>query len=194
MTQHMRRVMLGMLTALAVLPPASAALAEETAGKKLEMTFSVRKGTGDDPMVVVWIEKDTGDFVKTLKMFSKSKAYYKDMLGWLFKSRSKEKPADVDAVSGATIRWNKTGTLSVPVQSGALNLLDGSYVIRIESRKDKGNHYRNFKIPLPKDYQGGKHEDEGYVQYVEIAVKSGDSETGTNTVSTVEGKDKAKAK
>jgi hypothetical protein len=143
----------------------------DSTGKTLEITLSMRNGTGDEPMVVLWLEKDTGDFVKTLKMFSQSKAYYKDLLGWLFKSRKTEKEADVDAVSGATIRWNKTATLSVPAKLGENDLLDGTYVLRLESRKDGGNHYRGFKIPLPKDYAGGKHEDAGYVQSVEISIK-----------------------
>jgi hypothetical protein len=158
------------LAALVALPFFFTLYADST-GKTLDMTFSVRNGTGDDPMIVVWLENDTGEFIQTLRMFSKKKEYYKDMLGWLFKSKKTEKAADVDAVSGATIRWNKTGTLSVPAQIGARDLLDGTYVLRIESRKDKGNHYRGFKIPLPAGYTGGVHEDEGYVKSVEITVK-----------------------
>jgi len=157
------------LMVLVALPLFSSLYADST-GKTLDMTFSVRNGTGDDPMIVVWLENDSGEFIKTLHMFSKAKEYYKDMLGWLFKSKSKEKPADIDAVTGATIRWNKTGTLSVPAQIGSHDLLSGSYVLRIESRKDKGNHYRGFKIPLPAGYAGGVHEDEGYVKSVEIKV------------------------
>lgn len=158
---------LAMLTAL----PLFSLLYADSTGKTLEMTLSVRNGTGDDPMIVVWLENDTGEFIQTLRMFSKKKEYYKDMLGWLFKSQKTEKAADIDAVSGATIRWNKTGTLSVPAQIGSRDLLDGTYVLRIESRKDKGNHYRGFKIPLPAGYIGGVHEDDGYVKSVEIKVK-----------------------
>lgn len=158
------------LTMLAALPLFSALYADST-GKALDMTFAVRNGTGDDPMIVVWLENDTGDFIQTLHIFSKKKEYYKDMLGWLFKSKSKEKPADVDAVSGATIHWNQKGTFSVPAQIGSHDLLDGTCVLRIESRKDKGNHYRGFKIPLPAGYAGGMHEDEGYVKSVEIKMK-----------------------
>ena len=164
-----RMILFVTLIALFVLPSFSALYAD-SAGKTLNMTFAVRNGTGDDPMIVLWLENDSGEFIQTLHMFSKNKAYYKDMLGWLFKSKSKEKPADVDAVSGATIRWNKTGTFSVPAQLGERDLLDGTHVLRIESRKDKGNHYRGFKIPLPAGYTGGVHEDEGYVKSVEIKI------------------------
>jgi hypothetical protein len=143
----------------------------DSSGKMMEMTLSVRNGTGDDPMIVVWVETDTGDFVKTLHMFSEKKAYYKDMLGWLFKSRKTEKLADVDAVSGATIRWNRSATISVPAQIDGHDLLDGTYVLRIESRKDKGNHYRGFKIPIPAGYSGGVHEDPGYVESVKISIQ-----------------------
>lgn len=156
---------------LAVLSQACSLYADST-GKMLEMTLSVRNGTGDDPMIVVWVETDTGDFVKTLHMFSKKDAYYKDMLGWLFKSRKTEKLADVDAVSGATIRWNRSATIRVPAQMDGHDLLDGTYVLRIESRKDKGNHYRKFKIPIPAGYTGGIHEDPGYVKSVEISIKN----------------------
>ena len=158
------------LVLLAVSPMLCSLYADST-GKTLDMTLAVRNGTGDEPMVVVWIETDTGEFVKTVRMFSPKKEYYKDLLGWAFKSKKTEKPADVDAVSGATIRWNKSGTASIPAQIGTHDLLDGTYVVRIESRKDKANHYRSFKIPLPAGYTGGVHEDEGYVKSVEIKVK-----------------------
>lgn len=166
-----KRMKWGLALAILILQPLYSMLYADSTGKTLDMTFSVRNGTGDEPMVVVWLENDTGDFIQTLHMFSRKKEYYKDMLGWLFKSRKTEKLSDVDAVSGPTIRWNKTGTLSVPAQLGDHDLLDGTYVLRIESRKDKGNHYRNFKIPLAKDFTGGKYEDPGYVQSVDIAVK-----------------------
>ncbi len=159
-----------LMTALTALPLFSALYADST-GKTLEMTFSVRNGTGDEPMVVAWLENDAGEFIQTVRMFSPKKEYYKDLLGWSFKSRKTEKAADIDAVSGATIHWNKTGTVTIPAQTGSHDLLDGTYVLRIESRKDKGNHYRGFKIPLPKGYAGGISEDEGYVKSVEIKVK-----------------------
>lgn len=165
------RVKMAPALALLVGLPLFSALYADSTGKTIDMTFSVRNGTGDDPMIVVWLENDTGDFIRTLHIFSKNKEYYKDMLGWLFKSKAKEKPADIDAVCGATIRWNKTGSFSVPAQLGTHDLLDGTYVLRIESRKDKGSHYRNFKIPLPAGYAGGVNEDEGYVKSVEIKVK-----------------------
>jgi hypothetical protein len=161
------------LVAAALAAPTLVGAADaDTAAKTLDLTLSVRGGTGDDPMVVLWLENDSGEFIQTLRMFSRKKAYYKDMLGWLFKSQKVEKAADVDAVSGATIRWNQSGTVSVPAQIRGHDLLDGTCVLRIESRKDKGNHYRGFKIPLPKGYTGGVHEDDGYVKSVEIKVKS----------------------
>lgn len=159
-----------LFTVLAASLPLGSPLFADSTGKNIEMTLSVRNGTGDNPMIVVWLETDTGDFVKTLHMFSEKKEYYKDLLGWLFKSRKTEKMADIDAVSGATIRWNKSSTITVPAQIGEHDLLDGTYVLRIESRKDKGNHYRTFKIPLPAGYSGGTSEDDGYVKSVELKV------------------------
>ncbi len=159
-----------MLVLLTASPLFNTLYAEGT-NKTLELTFSVRNGSGDEPMVVAWLENSTNEFIRTVRMFSPKKKYYKDLLAWSFKSRSKEKPADIDAVTGATIRWNKSATFSIPVRMGTLDLLDGNYVLRVESRKDKGNHYRGFKIPLPAGYTGAVHEDEGYVKSVEIKVK-----------------------
>ena len=159
-----------MLVLVTALPLFNTLYAEGT-NKTLELTFSIRNGRGDEPMVVAWLENSTNEFIRTVRMFSMSKKYYKDLLGWASKYRTKEKSADIDAVTGATIRWNKKATVSIPVQMGTRNLLDGTYILRIESRKDEGNHYRGFKIPLPASYAGGVHEDEGYVQSVEIKVK-----------------------
>ena len=167
----MKKLLQLLVAGVALAGLASVAHADST-GKSLDMTFSVRNGTGDDPMIVLWLENDTGEFIQTLHVFSKKKEYYKDLLGWLFKSRKTEKAADVDAVSGATIHWNQSGTITVPAQIGTHDLLDGTCVLRIESRKDKGNHYRTFKIPLAAGYAGGVHEDEGYVKSVEIKVKN----------------------
>jgi len=46
----------------------SSALYADSFGKTLDMTLSVRNGTGDDPMIVLWLETDTGEFVQTLQM------------------------------------------------------------------------------------------------------------------------------
>jgi hypothetical protein len=165
-----RSQLLLMLVLLTALPLFNTLYAEGT-NKTLELTFSVRNGSGDEPMVVAWLENSTNEFIRTVRMFSPKKKYHKDLLAWSFKSRSKEKPADIDAVTGATIRWNKSATISIPVKTGTQDLLDGNYVLRVESRKDKGNHYRGFKIPLPAGYTGAVHEDEGYVKSVEIKVK-----------------------
>jgi len=165
-----RSKMFLMLVLVTALPLFNMLYAEET-NKTLELTFSISKGRGDAPMVVAWLENSTNEFVRTVRMFSTSKKYYKDLLGWASKYRTKEKSADIDAVTGATIRWNKSATVSIPVQMGDKNLLDGTYVLRIESRKEEANHYRGFKIPLPAGYTGGVHEDAGYVKSVEIKVK-----------------------
>jgi hypothetical protein len=158
-----------MLLMMTALPLFNTVLAEET-NKMLELTFTIRDGRGDEPMVVAWLENSSNEFVRTVHVFSKKKQYYKDMLAWTFKSAKKEKAADIDAVSGATIKWNKSATFSIPVKTGTQDLLDGTYTLRIESRKDKSNHYRGFKIPLTAGYTGGVHEDAGYVKSVEIKV------------------------
>jgi hypothetical protein len=163
------RIILTLLM-MTALPFINTVLAEET-NKMLELTFTIRDGRGDEPMVVAWLENSSNEFVRTIHVFSKKKQYYKDLLAWTFKSAKKEKAADIDAVSGATIKWNKSATFSISVKTGTQDLLDGTYTLRIESRKDKGNHYRGFKIPIPAGYAGGTHEDAGYVKSVEIKVK-----------------------
>jgi hypothetical protein len=158
------------LLSVAFVPLFNTMLAEET-NKMLELTFTIRDGRGDEPMVVAWIENSSNEFVRTVHVFSKKKQYYKDLLAWTSKSAKKEKTADIDAVMGATIKWSKSATFAIPVKMGTQDLLDGSYTLRIESRKDNGNHYRDFKIPLPAGYAGGVHEDAGYVKSVDIKVK-----------------------
>jgi len=161
---------LNLLLALLITAPLLSTLHADSSGKTLDMTFSVREGTGDDPQIVIWLENDMGDFIQTLQMFATKKPYYKDMLSWYSKSRKTEKAADIDAVTGATIRWKRKATISIPAQIGEHDLLNGEYVLRIESRKDKGKHYRKFQIPLVADYAGGTHEDPGYVKSIEIKI------------------------
>lgn len=160
-----------MFLMMMALPFFNVVRAEET-NKMLEFTFTIRDGRGDQPMVVAWLENSSNEFVRTIHVFSKKKQYYKDLLDWTSKSSKKEKAADVDAVSGATIKWNKSATFSIPVKTGTQDLLDGTYTLRIESRKDSGKHCRGFKIPLPVGYAGGMHEDTGYVKSVEIKMNN----------------------
>lgn len=162
MKRYQHRKVLALL--VACLMGANAAWATQS----LDMAFQVSKGSGEEVMIVMWLEDDTGEFVKTLHMFSKHKKYFKDMKAWRFKSRKKEKLSDVNAVSGPTIKWGRTGRVSIPVIQGDLNLLAGNYVLRIESSKWKGKHFRKLKIPLPKGYAGGMHDGEGYVKTIEI--------------------------
>ena len=143
-------------------------MSARAANSEMEITVTVGRGSGENPMIVIWAETKDGDFVRTIQIFSKDKEYYKDMLAWRFKSKKRESEKQVDGVSSATIRWTKEKTIRVPVKSDGIDLLDGSYILRIESRQWKGKHFRNFEIPLPAGYTGGVHEGQGYVKSVEI--------------------------
>ena len=139
------------------------------AGEKanLRMTVEVRNGTGDDPMIVAWLEDKNGTFIQTLHMFSKDKKYYKDMNIWFDKRKKQgESLKQVDAVSGATIKWRQSKSaeiqFDIPEDTGA------GYVIRIESRKDKGGHYKSLSIPLAEALQGGTFEHNGYAKKITI--------------------------
>ena len=140
----------------------------------LEFTFITPKGGGDDPMIVVWLEKVNEDgerkFVKTLGLFSHDHKYYKELKLWRSRNSKIEKKADVDAIVGPTIKWTKERKLKIPVQMGEHNLLDGNYLVRLESGKDKGKHYKTFKFELPKDFSGGEFTHSGYVKTVKIKV------------------------
>ncbi|MFA7369984.1 MAG: DUF2271 domain-containing protein [Kiritimatiellales bacterium] len=157
--------------ALTAFPLVSALYADSTA-KTLEITVSIRDGSNDNPMMVLWLENNDGDFIKTLHMFSKRKTHYENLKGWASKSKEIEKPDDIDAVSGATVGWNQTGTVSIPAQIGAIDLLSGKYVLRLESRTHFGENYRSLTIPLPEDYTGSAYEDIGCMKSVDVKVKT----------------------
>lgn len=159
------------LTAAAVFPLSSVLCADNT-GKSLEIAVSVSDGISDNPMMVLWLENDTGEFIKTLYMFSQRKIHYDKLKGWAPKSKRVETPADVDAVSGATVGWNQSRTISIPAQIGATDILNGKYVLCIESRTHFGENYRSLKIPLTEGYTGSVHENNGTMKSVEIKVKN----------------------
>jgi len=158
------------LTALTVFPLFSTLYAAST-GKTLEITVSIRDGSNDNPMMVLWLENDDGEFIKTLHMFSKRKTHYEKLKGWASKSKETEKPADIDAVSGATVGWNQSSTISIPTQIGAIDLLNGRCVLRIESRTHFGENSRSLTIPLQEGYTGSVYEDIGSMKSVDIKVK-----------------------
>ena len=136
----------------------------------LKFKFDLADVTGDAPMIVLWVEKTDGTFVRTLQMFSKDKKYYPDITVWDTARTGKEKQSDFDAVVGATIHWGQSRELIVPIKTGSTNLLAGDLVLRIEQRKDKGGHYKKCKIPLTANWSGITLEKEGYIKQLTITV------------------------
>ena len=159
---------LTILTAPALFLPLHA----DSTGKTLEMTVAIRDGNNDNPQMVLWLENDKGEFIKTLHMFSKRKIHYDKLKGWATKSKETEKPEDIDAVSGPTVGWNQTSTISILAQIGTIDLLNGKYILCIESRTHFGENYRSLKIPLVEGYTGSTYEDLGSMKSVEIKVKN----------------------
>lgn len=132
---------------------------------KIKMTVEVCNGTGDDPMVVAWLETGQKSFIKTLHMFSKDHEYYKDMTLWYTKRKKRrEKQAYLDAVVGATCKWRQKKSAWLKLYPH--KRFGKGYVIRVESRKDKGGHYKSFKIPYDEAVKGGTFTHKGYVRKV----------------------------
>jgi hypothetical protein len=138
------------------------------ADPQLVLDVTLVDGGGDAPMIVVWVEKADGTFVRTLHMFSKDKKYYKDMLVW---SAAREGGAEdakaLDAVIGATPAWSSHQVVKVP----AKGLLGGDLVLRVEQRKDKGGHYKKRKVPITANWPGVTLEKEGYLASMVITVE-----------------------
>ena len=140
----------------------------------LKVTIEVVDGTGDDPMIVIWAESRKG-FEKTLYWFSKDSEWYPDLTVWDGK-RSKaykkwQNEPGIDAVMGPTIPWGGTKSCKIPITFGNVDLLSGQYRLRIEQCKDKGGHFKKFKLPLPKNFKGGKLDKTiGYMKSLNIEV------------------------
>ena len=137
------------------------------------MTFrlEMRKGSGDKPLVVLWIEDADRQFVQTVRWFGKRRKYYKALTTWALRSaKAKEGRAELDGVTSATLRWGGSGEFSIPLRTAKYDLTKGGYRVRIESRRDKGGHYRRFLIPIAAGFTGGEFEDKGYVKKVTIKV------------------------
>ncbi len=154
---------------------ATASQAHASDGPRLKITIHVVDGTGDDPMIVLWAENRQG-FAKTLYWFSKDHEWYPDLTGW-DKKRSDagiknwKDEAGIDAVMGPTIPWGSSKSCLIPIKQESFNLLDGTYRLRIEQCKDKGGHYKNFKIPLRSNFAGGElNEANGYISSIKIEV------------------------
>lgn len=150
-----------MLRYLLVSLPVLACAADPT----LVVDVTLTEGSGDKPMIVMWVEKADGSFVRTLHMFSKDKKYYKDMPTWAGAREGREN--DIDGVVGPTPAWG--GHASVRVPAG--DLLKDGLVLRIEQRKDKGGHYRKRKLPLSQDWPGVTLDKEGYIDHCTITVE-----------------------
>lgn len=141
------------------------------AADHLTIAITGTGGSGDSPMSVLWLVNANGDFVATLRMYSKDAKYYKDMTSWTKARTGHEKEDKLDAVVGPTIKWNGAQTITVPIHQGNLDLLSGAYTIRGESRKDKAGHYKSLKIPLPANFTGLTLDDQGYFKHLAVTVE-----------------------
>jgi hypothetical protein len=118
------------------------------ADPQMVLDLTLVEGSGDKPMIVVWVEKKDGTFVRTLYLFSGDKEYYKEMLVW---SAAREGTSEsMDAVTGASPAWAAHQLVKVP----AGDLLAGDLVLRVEQRKDKGGHFKKRKVPITPDWPG----------------------------------------
>jgi hypothetical protein len=139
----------------------------------VDITFQLEDGlktTHDQPRVVLWIEDRQRHFVRTLYRFGKKDPKHYEDLPVSFALYSKaEKPADLDAVTGATLIWGSKGQIRLPSRWGNLDLFSGRFVLRIESAKDHAKHFANFTIPLNMKAIGKSFPDAGYVTTLTIA-------------------------
>jgi len=125
-------------------------------------------GSGDKPMIAVWIEKKDGSFVRSLHVFSKDRKYYKEMLVWsAARGTGSEDDKAVDAIAGATPTWGGHQVVKVP----AKDLLGGDMVLRVEQRKDKGGHYKKRKVPITANWPGVTLDKEGYLASLVVTVE-----------------------
>lgn len=150
----------------------SSVFAADTATTPTHMTVKLEtvKGSGEDAMFAVWLETNDGAFVKTLQVFGKKKKYYDTLLAWSKARKLTAKTDVLDAVVGATISWEKSGSFSVPLEQGDLKLLSGKYQLRIEQRKDGAGHHKSFVFPLKEGYTGGEAAVTGYLSRVSISL------------------------
>ena len=132
------------------------------------VALTVKRNRGSSPMIAIWLETSDGKFVKTVKRCGRKTKYFKTLSAWSGASRG-EKKKTVDAVTGATVKWGRTGKFTLPVKTDSYDLTKGGYVLRIESNADKKRGYKLFKIPIGKDFKGGTFTHEGHVSKVTIS-------------------------
>lgn len=140
----------------------------------VQLLLEAQPGRGDKMMVAVWLEDKNGHFVETVEICSQAVKHYKELREWSRQRREKEGNKVVAAMVGATIRWGGKRVVEIPAQRNGRNLLDGNHVIRIESARDKGQRFIDFKIPIPKDFKGGTFQHRGYVARATVRVPNGE--------------------
>jgi hypothetical protein len=129
------------------------------------------KNTYDQPRVVLWLEDTNHHFIRTLYRFGKKNPkHYEDLPVSFALSNKAEKPADLDAVTGATVIWGSKGHIQLPARWHGLDLLSGKYVLRIESAKDRAKHFADFTVPLNRKAMVKPILDKGYVTSLAITV------------------------
>lgn len=142
----------------------------ENPAKELTLTSRGASERGPKPMVAVWLEKEDGTFVQTLQRFGRRPKYFKALSEW-YKLAKKESPQQLDAVTGATIKWRKTASITFPIKTEKYDLSEGNYVIRIESRAEKKKHHKDFKILAKDALKGGTFKHDGHVSQITVTIQ-----------------------
>jgi hypothetical protein len=168
-----RRLIMAHVAAAGCAGPLTAADAAAPDPEMLDIVVQLADGmktTHDQPRVVLWLEDRSHHFVRTLYRFGKKDPkHYEDLPVSFALSAKAEKPADLDAVTGATVIWGSKGHIRLPARWRGLDLLSGKYVLRIESAKDHAKHFAAFTIPLNDRALAKPAADAGYVTSVTIA-------------------------
>lgn len=130
-------------------------------------------GTGDPPLIGLWLEKD-GQFITTLNMFSSDIYRYGYLNEWRQKSRVAGQANIPDAVTSATFIWGEEREIVYPLVGDLA--VDGSsngFTLLVESRCDDDQPAFVLKLPLSakKDQIQTATSSEGSVRKIEAFIR-----------------------
>ena len=122
-------------------PPKPAAGGAWPKDSVVVLTLSLARPSGRGgkrPYVAVWIEDASKKPVCTISVWGKEAKYWKSLTAWWAFARTDR--AMTDGVSGATRNPGQHSLFWDGTDAAGKSVLQGTYVVRIESAREKGRH------------------------------------------------------
>lgn len=133
--------------------------------KNYKCMIQMNSYLGEGAYIVVSLMDEANNYKQTLYVLGADRKWYRDLKEWY--KAYKEKPADISAITGASVSGGDRSVVTLAVDEAKIN---AGYKIRFESAvENKGYHVTDVEVPLTIEGLSAKTDGRGFIRYVRFS-------------------------